>query len=206
MVGEKLPSPFIARAGLGLAASWVLLAAWAYGAPALAAAALAPAGLAALPGERLAAWQSHFLGPAPWPELLDVASAETTARLLRQRAREQVHYDRAWLLLGIVVVLAVLDLHRGGVAGPPPAEVRMLPALGLGTLLFRFVLWGPLFAALTDRLAADVCEPDDDAGRAPDDDVAGGPASPLPPLRRASPAAVAGAAAVTLALGVPLFL
>lgn len=66
------------------------------------------------------------------------------------------------MLLGAVVVLAVLDLRSGGVAGPPPAAIRLLPALGLGTIVLSFVLWGPTFAATTDRLAADIRAADDD--------------------------------------------
>lgn len=95
MVGERRPSPLTARAVLGLAALWALFAAWAYGPPALAAAALVLACLAALPGDLLADRRLRALGLAPWPELRGAASAEMIARLLGQRAREQVHHDRA---------------------------------------------------------------------------------------------------------------
>ena len=139
--------------------------------------------LAALPAVRLGRWQHRILGPAPTPELVGLDPTQHLARVREMRRLEQLHYDRSWLLIGIVALFAVFDLYTG--PGKGSSHLAFPVSLGIALLLQAFA--NQRIGWYTDRIAIDVAKSLPSRGPV------------IPPLRRASPAALTGIGIVALA-------
>ncbi len=167
-------SGWVVRGELLALSAWAGSAAFAHDSLALAALALAPATLSFASERWLRAQRLNILGPLPPPSLQRGEPNQQLQFLWELRRRQQVHYDRAWLLLTVILLLVAIDL-RFDVR--PIAAYHIIPA-ALIVIVLRRIIAAAHLSQLTDDVAEIV--------------VVGLPSrSPPQPLRLASLSAIA---------------